>query len=87
MVANQMVHRELARAGAEPASAAAITGGPRACLLRVYNYMAAALALTGAVACHVATSGFYPPIAGTPLLWIALLAPLALMQLLGNRRQ
>jgi hypothetical protein len=43
---------------------------------RVYGYMASGLALTGFVAYAAAASGFYQAIAGTPLLWIVMLAPL-----------
>lgn len=59
--------------------------GLRAYLLRVYNYMAGGLALTGLVAYAGATTGFYASIAGTPLLWIVLLAPLAVVMLLSFR--
>ncbi|WP_028218986.1 Bax inhibitor-1/YccA family protein [Paraburkholderia oxyphila] len=54
-------------------------------LLRVYNYMAGGLVLTGAVAYVGATSGLYVSIAATPLFWIVLLAPLALVILLSFR--
>ncbi|MFA8356965.1 Bax inhibitor-1/YccA family protein [Burkholderia ubonensis] len=54
-------------------------------LRRVYNYMACGLALTGVVAYVGATSGFYVSIAGTPLIWGVLLAPLALVMLLSFR--
>jgi FtsH-binding integral membrane protein len=50
--------------------------GLRAHMLRVYNYMAGGLALTGAVAYTAAVSGLYEAIAGTPLIWIVMLAPL-----------
>jgi FtsH-binding integral membrane protein len=48
-------------------------------MLRVYNYMASGLALTGIVAYVAANSGFYQQIAGTPLFWVVLLAPLGLV--------
>jgi FtsH-binding integral membrane protein len=56
---------------------AAVDAGLRAHMLRVYNYMAGGLAVTGLVAYAAATSGFYQSIAGTPLTWIVMLAPLA----------
>jgi FtsH-binding integral membrane protein len=59
----------------------------RTYLLKVYNYMAAGLALTGAVAYYGAATGFYASIVGTPLFWIVLLAPLALVFFLGFRIQ
>ena len=83
-MANQHVHH-----GIEPSAptspARTVTGGLRAYLLKVYNYMAAGLALTGAVAYYGAASGFYASIVGTPFFWIVLLAPLALVFFLGFR--
>jgi hypothetical protein len=46
-------------------------------MLRVYNYMAGGLVVTGIVAYGAAASGFYQSIAGTPLIWLVMLAPLA----------
>jgi FtsH-binding integral membrane protein len=46
----------------------------RAHMLRVYNYMAGGLAVTGLVASAAATSGFYQSIASTPLIWVVMLA-------------
>lgn len=54
-------------------------------MLRVYNYMAAGLMLTGAIAYVGAASGLYASIAATPLFWVVLLAPLALVVLLSLR--
>jgi FtsH-binding integral membrane protein len=48
----------------------------RAHMQRVYGYMAGGLALTGVVAWAAAASGLYQSIAGTPLIWIVMLAPL-----------
>ena len=45
----------------------AVDAGLRAHMLRVYNYMAGGLAVTGMVAYGSAASGFYQSIAGTPL--------------------
>lgn len=59
--------------------------GLRQYMLRVYNYMTAGLLLTGVVAYIAAASGFYASIAATPLFWIVLLAPLALVMLLSFR--
>jgi uncharacterized protein len=59
------------------ADIAAIDAGLRAHMLRVYNYMAGGLAVTGVVAYGAAASGFYQSIAGTPLIWVVMLAPLA----------
>src|SRR6266403_5037279 len=57
----------------------AIDVGLREYMLRIYNYMASGLALTGIVAYAAAASGFYYQIAGTPLLWVVMLAPLGLV--------
>jgi uncharacterized protein len=59
--------------------------GLRAYLLRVYNYMAGGLALTGLVAYYGAASGVYASVAATPWFWLVLLAPLALVFLLSFR--
>src|SRR3979411_737233 len=55
---------------------AQIDAGLRAHMQRVYGYMAGGLVLTGIVAYAAAASGFYQSIAGTPLIWIVMLAPL-----------
>jgi uncharacterized protein len=65
----------VSRAGSE--------GGLRSYLLRVYNYMAIGLVLTGAVAYVGAYSGLYAQIARTPLMWLVILAPLGLVLLLS----
>jgi FtsH-binding integral membrane protein len=53
--------------------------GLRQYMLTIYNYMASGLALTGIVAYAAASSGFYASIAGTPLFWVVLLAPLGIV--------
>jgi FtsH-binding integral membrane protein len=57
--------------------------GLREYMLRVYNYMASGLALTGIVAYVAAFSGFYASIAHTPLIWLVILAPLGLVMLMS----
>src|SRR5216684_2399300 len=57
--------------------------GLREYMLRVYNYMASGLALTGIVAYVAASSGFYASIARTPLIWLVILAPLGLVMLMS----
>jgi FtsH-binding integral membrane protein len=61
------------------ADGAAIDVSLRAYMLRVYNYMAGGLAVTGIVAYGSAAWGFYQSIAGTPLIWIVMLAPVAFL--------
>jgi uncharacterized protein len=65
-----------------------IDAGLRDYMQRVYGYMAGGLALTGLVAYTAAASGFYQSIAGTGLIWIVMLAPLAFVLALsfGIRR-
>lgn len=68
------------------AQAAAVDVGLRAYMLRVYNYMCVALALSGAVAFFVSTSpALQQAIFGTPLMWVVFLAPLGLVFFLSAR--
>jgi hypothetical protein len=53
--------------------------GLRNYMLRIYNYMASGLALTGIVAYAFAASGIYLEIARTPLIYVVMLAPLGLV--------
>ena len=75
------------RATANAAQQAAVDVGLRQYMLRVYNYMAGGLALTGVVAYAGAASGFYQAIVGSPIFWLVLLAPLGLVMLLSFRIQ
>jgi uncharacterized protein len=52
-------------------------------MLRIYNYMASGLALTGIVALVFAQSGLYASLARTPLIWLVMLAPLGLVMWLS----
>lgn len=66
--------------GRSPAAArgALFDEGLRRHMLRVYNYMASGVLLTGIVAMLVAsTPALYQPIFGTPLKWVVMFAPLA----------
>jgi FtsH-binding integral membrane protein len=71
------------RAAARPATWADVDTGLRQYMLRVYNYMGAALVLTGLVAYGAAASGLYLSIARTPLIWLVVFAPLGLVFLLS----
>ncbi len=65
---------------------AVIDEGLRQYMLRVYNYMASGLALTGIVAFVVAQNeALLQVIYGTPLKWVVFLAPIGLVLLLGAR--
>jgi hypothetical protein len=66
-----------------PGWAGDIDAGLRAFMVRVYGYMAGGLALTGIVAYAAASSGFYASIAGTPLIWLVMLAPLGFVLVLS----
>ncbi len=64
--------------------------GLRDYMLRIYNYMASGLALTGIVAYVFAQSGMYVSLAHTPLIFLVMLAPLGLVMWLSygiNRMQ
>ncbi|KAB2921833.1 MAG: Bax inhibitor-1/YccA family protein [Dechloromonas sp.] len=66
--------------------AAEFDAGLRKHMLRVYNYMASGVLLTGIVAMLVAsTPALYQPIFGTPLKWVVMLAPLAFVFLFSFR--
>jgi uncharacterized protein len=56
--------------------------GLRQYMLRVYNYMAGGLALTGIVA-YLSQGVYQQYIIGTPLYWVVLLAPLALVMVMS----
>ena len=74
---------------ASPAARAdvgAVDQGLRAYMLRVYNYMAGGLTLTGLVAWLVSQSPeTLHVIYGTPLAWLVMLAPLGFVLFLGAR--
>ncbi|MGE5546867.1 MAG: Bax inhibitor-1 family protein [Solirubrobacterales bacterium] len=66
--------------------AAQIDVGLRQYMLRVYNYMASGLALTGIVALLVSSSPtLMQLIFGTPLRWVVLFAPIGVAFYLGAR--
>lgn len=65
------------------ATQAGIDVGLREYMLRVYNFMASGLALTGIVAYVAAYSGFYARIMHSPLLWLVILAPLGLVMVMS----
>ena len=69
----------------QTASAAGYDAGLRRYMLSVYNTMAGGLALTGVVAYGAVATGFYQSIAGTPVMWLVLLAPIAAVLFLSFR--
>ncbi len=65
---------------------AVVDEGLRQYMLRVYNYMASGLALTGVVAFGVAaTPALIEAIYGTPLMWVVMFAPLVAVFFMGAR--
>lgn len=72
-----MTYRDYPRSAYQPRDLGVLLdAGLRAYMQHVYAFMAGGLALTGVVAYAAAASGFYQSIAGTPLIWITMLAPL-----------
>ena len=63
--------------------AVAIDEGLRAYMLRVYNYMASGVLLTGIVAYVVANTSLAQVIFGSPLMWVVMFAPLAFVMILS----
>jgi len=84
-MANPIDRRYMTQAGA---AAADIDVGLRQYMLKIYNYMTGGLALTGVVALAVANSpALISAIFGTPLAWIAMLAPLGFVLVFSFRIQ
>ena len=68
------------------AERAVVDEGLRQYMLRVYNYMASGLALTGIVAYGVAaTPPLIEAIYGTPLMWVVMFSPLIAVFFMGAR--
>jgi hypothetical protein len=94
-------NRNPAVRGFGTASAATIDAGLRAYMIRVYNYMAIGVALTGVVAWMTFNAAvvqgpggnitglttFGQSLFGSPLMWVVMLAPLALVFFLSFRIQ
>jgi uncharacterized protein len=59
--------------------------GLRRYMLSVYNYMAVGLGVTGLVAYGAVASGLYQQIAGTPWIWLVMLAPILPVLFLSAR--
>jgi uncharacterized protein len=76
------------RTGFGSRSEAVFDEGLRQHMLRVYNYMALGLVLTGIIAFTVSSvPALYVPIFSTPLKWVVMLAPLAFVFLFSFRIQ
>jgi len=70
--------------GVSASGAAAIDVGLRAFMLRVYNYMAAGVGLTG-VAAFLTYQFTGPELLQSPLMWVLMLAPLGLVFFISAR--
>jgi FtsH-binding integral membrane protein len=76
------------QAGSRVADAALFDEGLRRHMLRVYNYMALGLVVTGIVAYVVGTTpALYVPIFSTPLKWVVMFAPLAFVLFFSFRME
>jgi FtsH-binding integral membrane protein len=69
------------------AMSAEIDMGLRQYMLKVYNFMTAGLGVTGVVAFLAINTGLYQYIAGTPAMWLVMLAPFAAVMFLSFRIQ
>jgi FtsH-binding integral membrane protein len=78
-----MAQFERAYATRTAATQVAYDQGLRQYMLRVYNYMASGLFLTGAVAIGFYQSGWFYAALGTPLIWVIMLSPLAFVLVLS----
>ncbi len=76
--------RNTAVPGISPGGTIAIDAGLRAYMLRVYNYMAAGVGLT-AVAAMLTYQFTGPALLQSPLMWVFMLAPLALVFYISAR--
>ncbi|MGK2873557.1 MAG: Bax inhibitor-1/YccA family protein [Alphaproteobacteria bacterium] len=77
--------RNIASARTQSGAGVQIDAGLRDYMLRVYNYMASGLALTGIIAYLGYRTDLYPQIAGSPLIWVVMLAPLGVVFYLSAR--
>lgn len=68
-------------------TAADVDQGLRAHMQRVFNYMGGGLALTGLVAYLVANTALAGFIFGTPLKWVAIIAPFALIMYMSYKME
>jgi len=72
----------------EKTNQAAIDAGLRSYMLRVYNYMALGLVVTGLIAmATAATPSLLYTVHGTPLKWVVMLAPIGIMFFVSMRME
>lgn len=63
--------------------AVAFDAGLRAHMLKVYNYMASGVLLTGIIAMWMASSGMALSMMGSPIRWLVILAPLGFVMIMS----
>jgi len=74
------------RSAAAPSAAAqAVDVGLRRYMMRIYNYMGGALAVSAVTAGLGASTGLYVAIAQTPLIWLLIFSPLGIALYFGAR--
>lgn len=62
-----------------PSTRAGFDAGLRKYMLSIYNYMASGVLLSGIVALLMANSGLAAQMVGSPLMWLVVLSPLAIV--------
>ena len=72
-------------ATAPSAAAQAVDVGLRRYMMRIYNYMGGALAVSAVTAGLGASTGLYVAIAQTPLIWLLIFSPLGIALYFGAR--
>jgi uncharacterized protein len=78
------INRSYSSSSGAVSDRAAIDAGLRAHMIRVYNYMAIGVALTGVVA-WLTSQIVGPALLNSPLMWVFILAPLALVFFISFR--
>jgi FtsH-binding integral membrane protein len=78
---------EFFRSGVAGVDGTTFDAGLRAHMLRIFNYMAGGLAITGALAYIVANTALANIVFGTPLKWVVMLAPFAFIMFMNIKMQ
>jgi FtsH-binding integral membrane protein len=82
-----MAEEEFVRSGVAGVDRVNLDAGLRTHMQRVFSYMGGGLALTGLIAFIVANTALAGVIYGSPLRWVAMLAPLAFIMYMNIRVQ
>jgi FtsH-binding integral membrane protein len=78
---------EFFRSGVAGVDGASFDAGLRAHMLRVFNYMAGGLAITGVLAYVVANTALAQVIFGSPIRWLVMLAPFGFIMFMNIKMQ